>query len=305
MRLDKKTHYKNSIYAGIHTISGTSQQEQQINNPEVLNAVKACSQRKKRNTDTKETYFQVNPNKYIDEKKLIGTYSEFLCATDEIMQGIGLSDYKITRADMCFNSDNKEDYLLFKKMHKLLICCMADTYSFKNCYQTFDLWQYNSLNVAIKNDEYELENYDKNAESQGRDTVKNRLELRSKRIKDNDLSQEFAEHWIEKLKKAINNYDSVQKRYNDSLELLYKKDLELPKEKRQYYNLTAFLMQFSDCIFSSKQMVDLLSRFDEVKNPVNTAKNFKRNHKIEYFSMADLQFVVSVIEQKAQDFFSC
>lgn len=305
MRTSKKEHYEKSVYAGIHTISGTSQKEVERIDATIEPCIKSCSQRKVRGQDASETYLQMNLNKHTGENVLITRFSEFDNVLEAVLDGVGLKkeDFTISRADMSFNSNNEQDYHLYQKLHRLLICCLADAYSFKNCYQTYDLWSYKSLNVAIRNDEYEAENYDKEAESNGKSEIKNRLELRSKRMKNSTLQKEFMEKWFVKLDKAITRFEDVQQRYNMELERLYKEDLERPKKHRRYYNLTAFLLQYQECIFCTKQMVDLLSRFDEVKNPESRAKAFKRTHSIEYFSKSDLGYITDVLKKKTVEYF--
>lgn len=305
MKQIKKEHYEDVVYPGIHTVSGTIPGEVSFCGNASNYGVKACSHRKIRNKEEVETYVQLNPNDIVGKRTIIRKYSEFMSSLKMILMGAGknVEDLTIKRADLSFNSDDPGDYELYQKLHKLLICGMADAYSFENCYQSCDLWTHKSLNVAIKNDDYEMENYNK-AEENPDHQVKNRLELRSKRIKDSDVKKEFLEVWFKKLDKAVTRFDDVQKRYNEELEKLYKEDLEKPKKQRKYFNLNAFLLQHQDCIFSTKQMVDLLGRFDEVKNAESKARTFKKNHRIEYFSKSDLEFVVDVLKRKTREYFA-
>jgi hypothetical protein len=218
--------------------------------------------------------------------------------------GLAPDDFHINRADLCFNSTDPESFAQYQKLHRLLICCIADKYSFKNCYQSQDLFSYDGLSVAIKNDRYEIENYDKERESDSKDECKNRLELRSKKMQHSTIRHEFIDLWMCKLDEAIGNYKSVQQRYNMNLERLYKLDLAKPKQKRRYLNLTAFLLQYQECIFCRAQLIDLLARFDEVKDPEAKADNFKKKHKIEYFSQADLKYIVDCLKRKTEVYFN-
>lgn len=304
LKQEKKENYK--PYAAFHTLSGVSTTLVDGIDNTVERCVKACSQKKKRNRNELETYLELNPNKYYNNFELIKTYSDFKNVMEKIMVGTGikLDDFEIRRADFSFNSENPEDYILYQKLHRLLILCLAYTYSFKNCYQTNDLWSWDSLNIAIKNDTMAVENYDKNAESQGTSLIKNRLEERSFRMEDSNLEYQFTKIWFNRWDNAIKNFIQVQKKCNDYLEKLYKDDLQKPKRQRRYLSLTAFLMQYSDSIFCNKQLVDLLSRFDEVPNPSNRAKNFKRNHAIEYYSMSDLRHVVGKIKKATLKYFN-
>ena len=80
----------------------------------------------------------------------------------------------------------------------------------------------------------------------------------------------------------------MHQRYNDELERIYKEEKDAFPVK--FRSLTDFLIQYQNCIFCKAQMVDLLSRFDEVKNPETRAKNHKKRYGIEYFSKKDEKF---------------
>ena len=51
-------------------------------------------------------------------------------------------------------------------------------------------------------------------------------------------------------------------------------------------------------------MIDLLSRFEEVKNPTKKADKFKDNHKIEYFSQKDLEYIIEILKKKTGEYFN-
>jgi len=93
-----------------------------------------------------------------------------------------------------------------------------------------------------------------------------------------------------KWNKVLKNLDKVQQRYNDELEKLYKEDKNA--YPCRFRSLTDFIIQYQDCIFTKKQMIDLLSRFDEVKNPKTRAENHKKRYGIEYFSQKDVQMAM-------------
>ena len=96
--------------------------------------------------------------------------------------------------------------------------------------------------------------------------------------------------------------DLVHKRYNDELEYIYKSDKDaFPKRFR---SLTDFLIQYQDCIFCRRQLIDLLSRFDEVKDPATRAKKFKSRYGIEFFSAADVRAAVDEVKRATTEFFA-
>lgn len=287
------------MYACLHTLSGKSAfcdeskaQEQMI--------VKTCYPKKVRNQDKKEYYLQLNPNKGVFGNGMIKSYSEFETVLFNALEEMQAINFRVTRADLCFNSDNIADYELFKKLNKLLICCIADAFNIKNCYQTADLWSNKSLSIAVKNDVIEAENYDKSVENPNVPT-KNRLELRSKRIT-GTMEEEFLEKWFCRLDKAMEHFELVQKRYNQELYKLWFTDQERPQKDRNYISLTAFLLMYKDCIFTRKQLVELLQMIG-IENPVRKAKNFKERHTIEFYSKTDLKLIVKALKQATINYF--
>ena len=118
------------------------------------------------------------------------------------------------------------------------------------------------------------------------------------------IEYQFMEKWFERLDKAQKVFEDVQKEYNDHLEKLYKDDLRKPSKERDYLSLNAFLLQYKECIYTRKQMIDLVRRFEEVKNPVKKANKFKENHKIEYFSKKDLEYIIKILKKKTTEYFN-
>lgn len=218
--------------------------------------------------------------------------------------GVDLIDYDVIRCDFCFNSRDEKSYREYQKLHRLLLSCLAKAYTYRNCYVSCDLWDYDRLSIAIKKDDSEAENYNKKRESEGKDESANRLELRSKRMSGTTIEYQFMTKWFERLEKARKQFKNVQMESNYHLERLYKRDLAKPKKERDYISLNAFLMQYREAIYCRGQMIDLLSRFDEVKNSTRRANRFKENHKIEYFSQADLNKIIDVLREKTEEYFN-
>lgn len=242
----------------------------------------------------------------INVNKLVGDvfkYSDFETAFSTILDGAGIDNYNIVRADMRFDSYNKEHYRQYAKLNRYLISLLAVTYKVKNTYRSTNLFTQKQLSVAIKNKYFEIENYDKEAESGRADAAKSRLEERSKSWSDKDLKAEFQTGWFRRWDKAIENIDKVHKTYNDALEQLYKEDKNAYPTR--FRSLTDFLIQYQDCIFCKAQMIDLLSRFDEVgaARAKTRAENHKKRYGIEYFSKKDIQRAIKEIKRATNDFF--
>lgn len=265
---------------------------------EVQDEVSNCIASSSRTQDETTTTSIINVNKLMGD---VFKYSDFKTTFETILAGAGIDEYKIVRADMRFDSYDKEHYRQYKKLNRYLISLLAVTYKVKNAYRTTNLFTQKQLSVAIKNKYFEIENYDKEAESNGLDAAKSRLEERSKSWKDQDLKREFTEGWFRKWDKAIKNLNKVHKAYNDALEQLYKEDKNAYPTR--FRSLTDFLIQYQDCIFCHEQMVDLLSRFAEVKNPENRAKNHQKRYGIEYFNKKDVQQAIGEVKRATIEFF--
>ena len=105
----------------------------------------------------------------------------------------------------------------------------------------------------------------------------------------------YSKKMAKRLYRAKDCFLRVQSRRNDMLEAIYKTDLKKEKRDRDYMSLTHFIMTFKDCIYTKEQMVDLLSRFEEVKNPSRKAYSFKELHSIKYITQEDVDNFVEEI----------
>ena len=201
-----------------------------------------------------------------------------------------------------FDSYDLQHYREFSKLNRYLISALAVTYSVKNCYCSVNLFSQKQVSIAIKNRYFEVENYDKAAESHGKDPAASRFEIRSKFFSDQDLQKEFTEVWKKRFDKALKHLNEVHGTYNDALEDLYRDGLA--SRSVRFRSMTDFLLQYQDCIFCKRQLIEFLQRFpDKVKNPVSYAENFKKRYKIEYFSPKDVRYAVEEILRAAGTFF--
>lgn len=306
MNIQKKLEYpeKMNLY-GIDTLSGyipRRVKETEYNQSTAKVNINQCNYK----VDEEKTYLLINPNKQGEGESLITKYSDFVKKMEHILDSVGadLNEYDVIRADFCFNSTDTSTYNSYQKLHRLLISCLAKAYKYKNCYVSCGLWDFERLSIAIKKDDSEVENYNKHRESEGKDESANRLEFRSKRMSGTSIEYQFMTKWFERLDKARNCFNDVQTEYNNHLESLYKNDIAKPPRERSYLSLNAFLLQHKETIYTRKQMIDLLSRFDEVKNPTKRADKFKDKHRIEYFSQKDLEYIIEVLKGKTTQYFN-
>lgn len=306
MNIQKRNEYAEKMNLnGIDTLSGYVPRKV-LNENEFKNGVGVNVNQCNYQADNERTFLLINPNKQGEGESLITKYSDFVKKMEHILESVGadLEEYDIVRADFCFNSRDISSYGTYQKIHRLLISCLAKAYKYKNSYVTHDLWDDERLSIAIKKDDSEVENYNKHRQSDGTDESANRLEFRSKRMSGTSIEYQFMTKWFERLDKARESFDDVQKKCNDHLERLYKNDIAKPPKERKYLSLNAFLLQYKESIYTRKQMIDLLSRFDEVKNPTKRADKFKDKHRIEYFSQKDLEYIIEVLKEKTTRYFN-
>lgn len=286
-----------NLTGSIHTISVKSPGIVEDIQEEVKRCVEASSHTENGETTTSK----INVNKLMGD---IFRFDDFETAFNTILAGAGIEEYTIVRADMRFDNFDERHYRQYAKLNRYLISALAVTYKVRNKYKTDDLFSQRQLSIAIKNQYFECENYDKNKESGGTDSAQARLEERSKGKcwQSKDLRTEFTDGWFRKWDKAIKNLDKVHKIYNDNLERLYREDKNAYPVR--FRSLTDFLIQYQDCVFCRAQMVDLLSRFpEEVRDPRKKADNHKRKYGIEYFSKSDVQKAVAEIKRATLEYF--
>lgn len=302
MKTKNKNDYVKSTYAAVHTMKIKCDWID-ADKLEFEAIVKQWGKRKVAGKDKEEYWLIVNPNK-TQGSSMHKTFSTFRAEVEEMLQRTGATNVRIVRADLSINSDNPNDYEKFKKLHKLLICCVANSQNITNCYESKDLWTSRSLSVAIKSNMIELENYDKEAESQGKYDTKNRFEMRSLKIKIelNEIPYEFTEKWFARIDRALQDFVEVQNRYNYEMVKNWVADKQKPKKERDYLSLNAFLLQYKDNIFTHQQMVHLLTGIG-VDNPEKMTNNFKYRHTIEFFSESDLKFIVKDMKKKIITYF--
>lgn len=282
--------------ASIHTVSVRCEGIITNIQHEVAKCIECMSYDEKRN----RTSLKINVHKLGKECL---RYSEFIDALETILSGAGVTDYVFKRVDVRLDSYEDEHYQKFMKLNRILVSLLATTYRVRNKYRCTDLFSQKQLSIAVKNERFEIEHYDKARESHNRDRAKSRLELRIKKwdIPLKYMGEQFQVVWAEKWGKALKNYWLMQVQYNNELEELYKENSNtFPKVFR---GLTAFIIQYQECIFSKSQLIELFGRFSEVKNARNRERNHRQRQGIIYYSEDDVKVAISEIQNAMQKYF--
>ena len=294
---------KLQTHVGIHTGNGITDDNVDIAKANEHYLIKVCSNRKIRNQDYEKTYIRVNPNNGRNGY-IITSYSEFQEVMQKLYEDIGITDFDWKRVDLSFNTMENNFYSNYTKLNRLLIACFAKSTNDYNTYDTRNFWTGREKSLATKNDYREVEFYDKQDEANGKSPYFSRLELRSKKMR-NDIKTEFINLWFERLDNAVKEFEAIQDKFNHHMSELYLEDKNKPKREREFLSLNSFLMTRKDYIFTSQQMKKLLMLIGlDEKAARNKAYNFKKDHKIEYFKKEDLEAIVADIKSKIIEYFS-
>ena len=305
MNVNKRLAYlrNNETQVGFHTGNGTTQEVIDLDKANKNNIIVNCNIRKVRNKDKNETYMRVNPNKN-NKGYILTEYTAFKKVMQDVFDELGVSDFKWKRIDMSFNTMDNTYYSNYTKLNRLLIACIANSTNDKNTYDTKNFWNGKTKSLATKNQLREVEFYDKADESNNKSPYYSRLELRSVRMKGN-IEHEFLKVWFDRLDNAVEEFEAVQDRFNQSMAEVYLEDLAKKKHDREFMSINSFLMTRRDYIFTSCQMKKLLMLLGLTKEEAkNKAYNFKKYHSIEYFSREDLEIIIADIKAKIVEYFS-
>lgn len=314
MKSQKINNY--NLTGSIHTL-----QIKSSDIPEIPAELQECiSSSTRKNHGKIEAISIINPNKLVGD---CYSFTQFEESFSSILEEVGVDDYNLMRVDLRLDSYDSDHYRLYSKLHKYLLSCLAVTYKVRNVYKTENLFSNQLLSMAIKNDYIQCECYNREEKSKltenHEEKAKSRLEERtlskswrmiaSKNFANETKSnlevmeREFVTDWSNRWQKAIAtaNVEAVWSKFNCELAKIYQEDKTAYPVK--FRSLTDFLIQYQDCIFCHRQLVNLLVLIG-VDNPESRARNHKKRYGIEYFSRSDLKKAVDEIKRATEKFFS-
>lgn len=293
--MNKNKLAKANLYTGIDTIEVRSDTE--IAPETEADFAPTCT---RKNTATGVCYYKLNPDKGNNGLQIYNS-TDYYGIRDYMINFLNMTNPTKTRIDFRIDSfdDNFEELL---KLNKLLILLIAEAYNITNIYETQNPMTLKKLCVRIQNQYIEAENYNKGIEEPDGD-VKNRLELRSKKLYDDtaEATKEMTEFnkWCERLDNAVTkeNFERLQNRINNSLYERYKIE-----SRERGFKLSYLLHEYRNSIFTSKQLADFY-RMLGYKDPDQQAKRYKQRKYIEYFSHKDICTYVQMIKDSGARFF--
>lgn len=273
---------------GIHTISIATNDIICCKSDKVKECIKADKNRV--NPSTGEIIYKaiINPNKL---NGYISTYEDLQKVFPVIIHAMGISNYRIARADFAVDSF-EDNYNELHKINKCICLLLAVAYHIKNRYESTDPLSLDHLTTRVQNEYLECENYNKDIESDHTSPVFNRLEFRSKAVL--KIKKEIPilmDDWCNRLDYAVCYFDKLQDICNDYLIKRWGEEKDIKVK-----SISEFLRKYQDNIYSSRQIVNFYSRLGFDK-PESKAKNFKRYNSIEYFSLNDLKSYTAIIKK--------
>ena len=197
--------------------------------------------------------YRINPNKYGVE---ITCLSDFKKVFSSILEELYISNYKIKRLDVSINT-----IIPFCELYKIN-SYVKELYAIHikedNSYHTNgDDFEKRSLKVTGAN--YELEIYDKEKESKGKDTFKTRIEFRYKRLRKNQNIDDVLKEILSILD-ILPSY--ISKLNQKKVAQLYDRHVteQSPNYEGRTVNLIIFVSKYADFIYNIEIMKELYNR---------------------------------------------
>ena len=247
------------------------------------------------------THIKINPNAMNGDLFSFGEYERSM---QEIINRLEITEYRLSRADLRLDSLQEGFFQNYWKLHRYLISGLALEYGVRNRYKTEDLISDDKLSLSVKGRGFQIEFYDKRAETNGADIVMARLEERSLARGDaslSDLTFEFGDAWKERWRAALEKLDYVQKVYNAYMHKQYR-----DKVLDHRMKVNEFLLINDENFYTRDQMVQFLTEVGNVDNPQKVAGNFKDRYSkkcnLEFFSKADCTRAVDEINRATDAF---
>lgn len=252
----------------------------QLNTPqEPAQIIKGLHARQSRNGNTGDFELILNPNKYADTDQLF--YRDTCINSLEYMiDEMDISQFKISRVDLAYDTYAAGDYGLYCKLNRLLLSLIANKYKCDNAYASNDFWSDDVISMKIKSRQFDIENYDKSLQEPDGKTT-NRFEIRVKNIYIPDVLQAIAyaeNKALTILDKAVtkDNYNAVVDRftYNILLKISEAEDKE---------EVNDILVSKSQILINTNQITQIFEAVDYY-NPAKKAERFINKKHIEKIS---------------------
>lgn len=231
-------------------------------------------------------YYTLNLNKYAGKE--LWTQSEFNKYFHEALFDLRLSeeDTVFYRIDYRFNQ-LEDTYQEQEKLHLALIALLFRTYKLENFYQNHNFLTHKNLNLLAQGNNEIYENYNKFKEDPNC-YAKNIFEIKILKIKNKCNPNTLIEEKLQRMRKALKNYDELQNLCNIELVKIYQSEMKSKKVR----TLSEFIRMYQQTIFTNSQLVNFMKQIGK-ENPKSSAHNCKMKNKIEFISSKDLETYIN------------
>ena len=314
MNLEKLIHI--NLIGKIHTVEVVSRfiDVEQFRVLKTFNGVTYCTQKIDSDTGELITKFRFNPETYNGDK--VENLELFHKLLYRLMCDIGIgNNYIITRLDFALDDYNNQ-FDELAKLNRFLLSLLSISKDMQNRYESSDFLTLTNLNIKVinKSRSFEVEAYNKQieVERQGKHTpVKCRLEFRKSNIDryhyKTDMVNGVTNEWLADLQTAIsmNTILTLENIVNDTLAKQYYNTKNQYGGKRavsgSIRNINLFIQSHQQYIYSKRQLIKLYELL-EVDKPRQHADNYKRNYRVEFFSMKDINRYVEIIRKAVNEY---
>lgn len=236
----------------------------------------------------------------------ITRFSVFENAFQFVLDALGITEYKIIRADLKFDNPDPEFFQHYEKLHRFILLGFKAASGALNTFKTTEFDSPKNISASIRTKEYQLESYDKRRESNGRDPSAARFEIRSvgrskgmNRGKGeiDGLKQEFIKTWKGRFKNALDKLSEPEKLTAPLIEWLHTKTLN--------NDLSATLNRVEDFIFAPEQVPIIANALEyKRKNIKNYTSVWKKRYNIKLYSLRDVNRAINEIDRAMDEFFN-
>ena len=300
----------------IHTVEVVSRfiDVEQFRVLKTFNGVTYCTQKIDGDTGELITKFRFNPETYNGDK--VENLELFHKLLYRLMCDIGIgNNYIITRLDFALDDYNNQ-FDELAKLNRFLLSLLSISKDMENRYESNDFVKLTNLNIKVvnKSKSFEVEAYNKKNEvaRQGKHTkIETRLEFRRKGLDGNhyknDVFSDTANEWLADLQTAIktDTIHSLEDIVNEALLNHYISTQSQYGGKRavsgSIRNINLFIQSHQQYIYSKRQLIKLYELL-EVDKPRQHADNYKRNYRVEFFSMKDINRYVEIIRKAVNEY---
>lgn len=281
---------KHNFYAIIHTVQISVPIDKEKELP-IPNAPYVNTHYEVRN----RMYVVINPNKYKGE---IYKLSEFNEVFSLILEELEITDYNINRIDVAFNTE-----IAFEECYKLnsyLNNLDATRTNAVNHYYTDD-YKMNKRSIKICTKGYELEIYNKQLESNGRDKANTRIEFRFK-----NRRKFTAENAIKTIKKILTDLPKYTDEMNENMtNALYERYLIETNDSNdgRITSFTEFVTRYYFMFFNTKILFSVYKKCLTGRDSSWFYKFTKSGHTLKLYSKSEMQAYINELKKALELFY--